>query len=109
VARRRSGWSDVQFRWSNDGWMWPGVAQCLWSLAPSLAPRDLVSGANVRRFRTSPSNGEVAAIERPRSARAGPARRLAIGSLSAVKVTPDCSVDGSLLDRGFISGTEPGS
>ena len=41
-------WPDVPFRWSDNGWMWPGVALRLWSLAPSLAPRDLVSGANVR-------------------------------------------------------------
>jgi hypothetical protein len=80
--------------------MRPGVAQCLWSLAPSLAPRDLVSGANLRMFGTSPSYGEVAAIERLRSTRAGPARRLAIGPLSAVMVTLDHSVDGSLLGRG---------
>lgn len=33
--------------------------------------------------------------------------RLAIGPLSAVMVTPDRSVDGSLLGQGFISGTEP--
>src|ERR1700693_4784362 len=41
-------WPHVAFRWSDNGWMCPGVALCLWSLAPSLAPRDLISDANVR-------------------------------------------------------------
>jgi hypothetical protein len=37
-------WPDVLFRWGDNGWVCPGVALCLWSLAP----RDLVSGAYVR-------------------------------------------------------------
>ena len=35
--------------------MWPAVASCLWSLAPSLAPSRLVSAANVRSPDTSPT------------------------------------------------------
>jgi hypothetical protein len=41
-------WPDVPFGYSENGWMWPGVALRLWSLAPSLAPRNIVSSANVR-------------------------------------------------------------
>jgi hypothetical protein len=48
VARRCQMWPDVPFRCSDNGWTWPGAALCLWSLAPRLAPRDLVSNANVR-------------------------------------------------------------
>ena len=48
VARGGPAWPDVPFSCSDYGWTWPGVAQCLRSLAPRLAPRDLVSGANVR-------------------------------------------------------------
>jgi hypothetical protein len=45
-------WPGVPFSCGNNGWMWPDVAVCLWSLAPRLAPRNLVSGANVRTIRT---------------------------------------------------------
>jgi hypothetical protein len=31
-------WPDVPFGRGDNGWMWPGVAQRLWLLAPSLAP-----------------------------------------------------------------------
>src|SRR6516164_5780438 len=41
-------WPDVPFQCSEIGWAWPGVALWLWSLAPSLAPRNIVSSANVR-------------------------------------------------------------
>jgi hypothetical protein len=51
VACRRRVWPDVPFCGSENGWAWPGVAAWLWSLAPSLAPRDLVSNANVRMAR----------------------------------------------------------
>ena len=36
--------------------MWPDVALRLWSLAPRLAPRDLVSNANVRTIETPDSS-----------------------------------------------------
>ena len=39
---------DVPFGCGENGWRWPGVALCLRSLAPRLAPRDPVSNANVR-------------------------------------------------------------
>ena len=39
---------DVPFGCSRNGRIWPGAAPCLRSLAPRLAPRDLVSDANVR-------------------------------------------------------------
>ena len=42
VAGWRQVWPDVPFDRSENGWKWPGVSLCLW-LAPSLAPRDLVS------------------------------------------------------------------
>ena len=48
MARRCQVWPDVPFHCSGNGWMWPGVALRLWSLAPSLAPRKLVSSANVQ-------------------------------------------------------------
>src|SRR5689334_6948034 len=51
VAGRCQVWPDVPFGRGESGWTWPGVAVCLWSLAPSSAPRDLVSKANVRLAR----------------------------------------------------------
>jgi hypothetical protein len=33
-------WPDVQFSCTDNGWTWPGVAQCLSLLAPRLAPRN---------------------------------------------------------------------
>jgi|SRR5579862_7353149 len=51
VARRRPARSDVPFRRSENGWTRPGVALRLWPLAPSLAPMDLISNANVRMVR----------------------------------------------------------
>jgi hypothetical protein len=48
VVRRRPVRPDVPFIGSENGWTWPGAALCLWSLAPRLAPCDLVSNANVR-------------------------------------------------------------
>ena len=48
-ARWCLAWPDVPFCGSDNGWAWPDVALCLWSLAPRSAPRDLVSKANVRR------------------------------------------------------------
>src|SRR5271170_5097718 len=44
-------WLDVPFRHYEDGWRWPEVALCVWSLAPRLAPPNLVSNANVRMLR----------------------------------------------------------
>jgi hypothetical protein len=41
-------WPDVPPGCSGSGWMWPGVARDLGSLAPRLPPRNLVSNANVR-------------------------------------------------------------
>ena len=41
-------WPDVPFGRGANGWMRPGVALTLWSLAPRLAPRNHVSNANVR-------------------------------------------------------------
>jgi hypothetical protein len=52
TAGRRPAWPDVPFSRSDNGWMRPAVALCLWSLAPSLAPSDLVSRANVRMVST---------------------------------------------------------
>ena len=40
-------WPDVPFRRSDNGWTWPGVILQLWSLAPRLAPWDIISNANV--------------------------------------------------------------
>jgi hypothetical protein len=52
VARYCRTWPDVPFSWNDNRWTWPGVAPYLRSLAPSLAPRDLVSNANVRTIGT---------------------------------------------------------
>ena len=52
VAGRRRVWPDVAFSCTDSGWTWPGVAQYLPTLAPRLAPRNLVSFANVRTYRT---------------------------------------------------------
>jgi hypothetical protein len=41
-------WPDVLVCFSDDGWLWPEIARCLPSVAPPLAPRNLVSIANVR-------------------------------------------------------------
>ena len=41
-------WPDVPSSCRDNSWTWPEVARRLWSLAPSLAPRDFVSNANVR-------------------------------------------------------------
>lgn len=47
---RRYLWPGAPPGCSDYGWMWLDAALCLWSLAPRLAPRDLVNGANVRLF-----------------------------------------------------------
>src|SRR5438552_1269076 len=52
VAGRRRVWPDVAFSCTDSGWTWPGVAQYLPTLAPHLAPRNLVSFANVWPDRT---------------------------------------------------------
>ena len=44
----RPMWPDVGSGRNDNGWIWPGVARCLASLAPHLAPREFVSSANVR-------------------------------------------------------------
>ena len=51
VPGRCWAWPDAPFRYSDNGWMCPDVSRCLWPLAPRLAPRDLVSIANVRMLR----------------------------------------------------------
>ena len=51
VPGRSWVWPDVPSSCRDNGRTWPGVARCLWSLAPSLAPRDFVSNANVRTRR----------------------------------------------------------
>jgi hypothetical protein len=38
----------VAFTCIDNRWTWPGAARCLPSLAPNLAPRDLLSTANLR-------------------------------------------------------------
>jgi len=48
AARRRPAWPDVPFSHSDHGRVWLDKALCLWSLAPRLAPRDLISNANIR-------------------------------------------------------------
>jgi hypothetical protein len=53
VASRRSRWPDMGPSRSENGWMWTDVAWCQWSLAPRLAPRKIVSRANVRASRAT--------------------------------------------------------
>jgi hypothetical protein len=38
----------MPFTCDDSGWTWPNVAWCLASLAPNLAPRKLISSANIR-------------------------------------------------------------
>jgi glyoxylase-like metal-dependent hydrolase (beta-lactamase superfamily II) len=40
VAGRGRVWPDVAFSCTDSGWTWPGVAQCLPTLAPRLAPQE---------------------------------------------------------------------
>ena len=56
TARRRRVWPDVGSGRSETGWTWPDGALCLWTLAPRLAPRYLVSNANIRMIKTSDSS-----------------------------------------------------
>lgn len=55
VARCCPALPDVPFDCSAKGWVWLDVARDLGSLAPSLAPRNLVSKTNVRML--EPSDG----------------------------------------------------
>src|SRR5262249_15427905 len=48
IAGRCQAWPDVPFSWDDDCSLALGVAQCWWSLAPNLAPRESLSFANVR-------------------------------------------------------------
>src|SRR5579863_496814 len=51
-------WPNMDTSRSENGSMWPAVAQCLWLLAPPLAPPDLVSNANGRcRIPNQPQPG----------------------------------------------------
>jgi len=59
VPGRCWAWPDVPFGAAMNGWRWPGVALCPWSLAPRLAPHDLVSSANVRMIRTMPAQSRL--------------------------------------------------
>jgi hypothetical protein len=69
VAGRCQVWPDVPFRRSKNGWTWPGVALCLRSLASSLAPRSIVSSANLRMIRTQfgaqAQVSQVSPVKRP--------------------------------------------
>ena len=56
VPRRCWMWPDVPFGCGENGWNWPGVALCLWRLAPRLAPRHLVSNANAQTIDTLDSS-----------------------------------------------------
>jgi hypothetical protein len=51
VAGRRHMWPDVQFFFLAIGWMWPEIAWRLSPVAPQMAPRNLVSQANIRTAR----------------------------------------------------------
>jgi hypothetical protein len=75
VARCGWVWPDVASSCTDSGWTWPGVARCLPLLAPRLAPRDLVSLANVRtierRLEPPPGLRCASAGQQPRSTRPG--------------------------------------
>jgi hypothetical protein len=89
VAGRCQVWPDVPFGCSGYSWGWPGVALCLWSLAPRLAPRDLVSSANVRMIRTDASPSTAPAGNPSGLSRAGPRpRRWLPGATSGMAWTP---------------------
>jgi hypothetical protein len=53
VAGQCQAWPGVLSSCTDSGRMWPGVAPCLPPLAPRLAPRNLVSPANVRMIEPS--------------------------------------------------------
>jgi hypothetical protein len=53
VARCGWAWPDVPFTCTDNRWSWPGVARYLPALAPHLAPRHLISAANVRTIERS--------------------------------------------------------
>jgi len=53
VAGQCQAWPGVLSSCTDSGRMWPGVAPCLPPLAPLLAPRNLVSPANVRMIERS--------------------------------------------------------
>ena len=60
---------------SENRWTSPDIARYRWTLAPSLAPRDLVSNANVRKpdatFASHPSEAGMRAAAAGRVARGG--------------------------------------
>lgn len=62
MARHRP---DVPSSCSDSSWMWPGVARCLPSLAPQLAPRNLISTANVRTVEYSSGSRSEDSSQRP--------------------------------------------
>ena len=57
AAWRRPVWLDVPLCNFGSGWMWPEVALDLWSLAPRLAPRNIVRDL---MFECSSSDADVA-------------------------------------------------
>jgi hypothetical protein len=79
VARHRPMSPDVGSSRNENRWTSPDVAWCRWALAPSLAPRDIVSGAN---FRTISALCLAGARPQPTasSGLAGPARHPGDGS-----------------------------
>jgi hypothetical protein len=57
VARWCQAWPDVPIGCTASSSVWPEIARDLWSLAPRLAPRNLVSNANVRMTERNASIG----------------------------------------------------
>jgi hypothetical protein len=54
----------MPFTCGNSGWMWPGVAWRLVSLAPDLAPNNIVSLANIPSDRTLDDLVSIPALRR---------------------------------------------
>jgi hypothetical protein len=55
VARRRQASLCVPAACSDCGWMWPGAAGCLVTLAPKSAPSQLISTANILQLEQEPA------------------------------------------------------
>ena len=89
---------DVPFCCSENGWTWPGVASCLWSLAPSLAPT-IVSNANVRRARSRHRCLRASPRQRSSRPRHRPAPRDGVPA-----VTPGCAMTPRLAREAVTVG-----
>src|SRR5579859_7227054 len=94
---------------SENRWTWPGIAWCLWPLAPNLAPSDLVSNANVRMSALTPTPESrlqpTTSPAQPDSPRRRPCRDHADGTdaLLGRSAGPDRQYEHCRVSRGRVS------